>query len=158
MTGLGRDAATGAAAGAVIGLVGGLGAGKTHWTKGIVAGVGCGLEVTSPTFALVHEYRGGRLSVFHFDFYRMASAGEVLALGWDEYLEAGGLVIVEWADKFPELLPPDAIWLRFAVEPDQTRSVTRLAAAPHSEAGQPARALDQATAGANQTIGQSAAR
>ena len=128
MTELGRAAAEQlAAAGAVIALVGGLGAGKTHWTKGLVAALGCPVEVTSPTFSLLHEYRGGPVTVFHFDFYRLEAAAEVLALGWDEYLEAGGLIIVEWADKFPELLPQDAIWLRFTVEPDAARSVTRIA-------------------------------
>ena len=75
----------------------------------------------------MHEYQGGRLSVFHFDFYRLESAAEVLALGWDEYLDAGGVVVVEWADKFAELLPPDAIWWRFAVEPDGARTVARIA-------------------------------
>jgi len=127
MTDLGRAAAATARCGSVIALVGGLGAGKTHWTKGLVAAIGCPLEVTSPTFSLVHEYRGGRLPVFHFDFYRLTNAAEVLALGWDEYLDAEGLVVVEWADKFPELLPQDAIWLRFTVEPDAARSVARIA-------------------------------
>ena len=126
MVDLGRAATAVARPGAVIALVGGLGAGKTHWTKGLVAALGCTVEVTSPTFSLVHEYRGGDLTVFHFDFYRLASAGDLLALGWDEYLEAGGVIVAEWADKFPELLPQDAIWLRFAVEMDESRSVSRL--------------------------------
>ena len=65
--------------------------------------------------------------MFHFDFYRLESAAEVLALGWDEYLDAAGIVVVEWADKFPELLPTDAIWWRFTVEPDEFRTVERLA-------------------------------
>ncbi|KAB2638377.1 MAG: tRNA (adenosine(37)-N6)-threonylcarbamoyltransferase complex ATPase subunit type 1 TsaE [Verrucomicrobia bacterium] len=127
MTQLGRIAAGDARAGSVIALVGGLGAGKTHWTKGLVAAMGCPLEVTSPTFSLVHEYRGGRLNVFHFDFYRLDSAADVLALGWDEYLETAGIVVVEWADKFPALLPPDAIWLHFTVESDESRTVARIA-------------------------------
>lgn len=126
MTELGRRAAAEVGAGVVVALVGGLGAGKTHWTKGLVAGLGCTLDVTSPTFSLLHEYRGGRLTVFHFDFYRLENAGEVLALGWDETLDAGGVTIVEWADKFPGLLPEDAVWLRFTVEPDQSRTVSRL--------------------------------
>ena len=126
MVDLGRAATAVARPGAVIALVGGLGAGKTHWTKGLVAALGCTVEVTSPTFSLVHEYRGGDLTVFHFEFYRLASAGDLLALGWDEYLEAGGVIVAEWADKFPELLPQDAIWLRFAVEMDESRSVSRL--------------------------------
>ena len=102
MTNLGRDAAADARTGSVIALVGGLGAGKTHWTKGMVAALGCPLDVTSPTFSLVHEYRGGRLDVFHFDFYRLESAAEVLALGWDEYLDTAGISVVECAVKFLE--------------------------------------------------------
>jgi len=97
-------------AGDVIALTGGLGAGKTHFTKGLVRGLGGGEEVTSPTFTLVHEYRSGRLPVFHFDFYRMEKAGEVTDIGWDEYLDAGGVCVVEWADRFPALLPDETQW------------------------------------------------
>ncbi|MCX6873845.1 MAG: tRNA (adenosine(37)-N6)-threonylcarbamoyltransferase complex ATPase subunit type 1 TsaE [Verrucomicrobia bacterium] len=153
MTDLGRDAAVAAKAGAVIALVGGLGAGKTHWTKGLVAALGCEAEVTSPTFALVHEYRAGPVPVFHLDFYRLETAAEVLALGWDEYLEAGGVTIIEWADKFPELLPPETIWLCFTVEPDASRSVRRIASASHSHADGAADALEQAGGGSGQAIG-----
>lgn len=124
MENLGRQAADSTSPGTVIGLVGGLGAGKTHWTKGFVAGIGSSDEVTSPTFGLVHEYSGGRLPVFHFDFYRLASAAELLAIGWDEYLDQGGIIIAEWGDKFPDLLPASAKWLHFRVEPDGSRSVT----------------------------------
>ena len=123
MENLGRAASVAAGQGAVIALVGGLGAGKTHWTKGFVAGMGSTVEVTSPTFGLVHEYSGGRLPVFHFDFYRLESAAELIALGWDEYLEQGGVVIAEWGDKFPELLPPDTLWLHFTTEADGSRMV-----------------------------------
>jgi tRNA threonylcarbamoyladenosine biosynthesis protein TsaE len=123
MEALGRAAAAEARVGTVIALVGGLGAGKTHWTKGFVAGIGSTASVTSPTFGLVHEYSDGRLPVFHLDFYRLESATELLALGWDEYLDQGGVVIAEWGDKFPELLPTDTLWLEFTVENDGSRSV-----------------------------------
>lgn len=123
MENLGRLAANSASAGAVICLVGGLGAGKTHWTKGYVAEIGSKKEVTSPTFGLVHEYSDGRIPVFHFDFYRIESAAELLSIGWDEYLDQGGVIIAEWGDKFPDLLPPDATWLHFSVEPDGNRCV-----------------------------------
>lgn len=125
MESLGRSAAATARAGSVIALVGGLGAGKTHWSKGFVKGIGSEAEVTSPTFGLVHEYSGGRLPVFHFDFYRLDSASELVALGWDEYLEQGGVVIAEWGDKFPELLPPDTVWLEFTIDPDGGRTVSQ---------------------------------
>lgn len=96
--------------GDVIALCGNLGAGKTQTTKGIVAGLEALEEVTSPTFTLVHEYTSGRLPVYHFDFYRMESEGEVVSLGWDEYLDEPGVMIVEWADRFPRLLPRHSRW------------------------------------------------
>ncbi len=126
MENLGRAAGERAAAGDAIALVGGLGAGKTHWTKGFAAGLGSAAEVTSPTFSLVHEYSGGRLTAFHFDFYRLDSPEELIALGWDEYLEAGGVVVAEWADKFPQLMPADTLWLRFTLEADGARRVERI--------------------------------
>ncbi len=123
MEALGRAAAAEARVGTVIALVGGLGAGKTHWTKGFVAGIGSTASVTSPTFGLVHEYSDGRLPVFHLDFYRLESAAELLALGWDEYLDQDAVVIAEWGDKFPELLPAGTLWLEFTVENDGSRRV-----------------------------------
>ena len=113
---LGRRLADDVRPGDVWALVGDLGAGKTHFVQGVASGLGAAVAATSPTFTLVHEYTGGRLPVFHFDFYRLESAAEVLALGWEEYLdEGGGLTLVEWADKFPALLPPGARWLRFEI-------------------------------------------
>lgn len=107
-------------AGSVLALCGGLGAGKTHFTKGVAIGLGCDGEVTSPTFSLAHEYAGGRLPLFHFDFYRMDSESEVLRIGWDEYLDEAGVVVVEWPDRFPDLLPADTIWLRFETSAGET--------------------------------------
>lgn len=121
---LGAAAARLATAGSVIGLVGDLGAGKTHWVKGFVAKMGCVAEVTSPTFGLVHEYRGGRMPVSHFDFYRLGSAEELIAMGWDEYLEAGGVVVAEWADKFPSIMPPETQWFYFTIGEDGARIVS----------------------------------
>lgn len=123
MEGLGRAAAVELRAGMVIGLVGGLGSGKTHWTKGLVAGLGSDAVVTSPTFGLVHEYNDGRLPVFHLDFYRLNHSDELIGLGWDEYLDAKGIIVAEWADKFPELMPLDTRWLVFSVEENGKRCV-----------------------------------
>lgn len=110
----GEALAAGLRAGDVIALTGGLGAGKTHLSKGLIRGLGSSAEVTSPTFSLVHEFRDGRLPAFHFDFYRMRSEAEVIALGWDDFLESGGVCIVEWADLFPALLPPHTRWYTLA--------------------------------------------
>lgn len=113
--------------GDVVALCGTLGAGKTQITRGIVAGMGSQAAVTSPTFTLVHEYLDGRLPVFHFDFYRMDSTAEVLGIGWDEFLMEPGVVIVEWADMFPELLPPHTRWFHIEPQPDGVRHVTESA-------------------------------
>ena len=122
----GRALAQSVRAGDVIALTGNLGAGKTQAVRGIVEGLGAGAGVSSPTFALVHEYGGGRLAAFHFDFYRMDSAREVMDIGWDDYLDAGGVVIVEWADKFPQIIPPHARWFRFTHEDETSRRVEEL--------------------------------
>ncbi|MFO1485884.1 MAG: tRNA (adenosine(37)-N6)-threonylcarbamoyltransferase complex ATPase subunit type 1 TsaE [Verrucomicrobiaceae bacterium] len=112
------------AAGDVIALCGNLGAGKTQITRGIVAGMESKADVTSPTFTLVHEYLDGRLPVFHFDFYRMESAAEVIGIGWDEFLTEPGVIVVEWADMFPDLMPPNTRWYHIEALPDGSRRVT----------------------------------
>ncbi|MES2596257.1 MAG: tRNA (adenosine(37)-N6)-threonylcarbamoyltransferase complex ATPase subunit type 1 TsaE [Verrucomicrobiota bacterium] len=119
----GRELAASLNAGDVVALCGNLGAGKTQATKGIVEGLGSHAAVTSPTFTLVHEYADGRLPIFHFDFYRMERAEEVLTVGWDEILDEPGVVIVEWADLFPDLLPPHARWFQFTAQADGSRVV-----------------------------------
>jgi tRNA threonylcarbamoyladenosine biosynthesis protein TsaE len=89
----------------MIALIGNMGAGKTHFSKGFARGLGFQGEVTSPTFSIVQEYHGGRMPIFHFDWYRIKEAEELAALGWDEYLDQSGIVLVEWADLFPQLWP-----------------------------------------------------
>ena len=110
-------------AGDVVALCGHLGAGKTQATKGIVAGLGSRADVTSPTFTLVHEYFDGRVPVFHFDFYRMDDAAQVLTVGWDDFLDEPGVVIVEWADLFPNLLPAHTRWFHLESLPAGGRRV-----------------------------------
>ncbi len=119
----GAEVAVGLKSGSVIGLIGQLGAGKTHFTQGIVNALGSEESVTSPTFTLVNEYHDGRLPVFHFDFYRMDTRDEVLKIGWDEFLDEPGIVIVEWADKFAELMPEETSWFTFKIQPDGTRTI-----------------------------------
>jgi tRNA threonylcarbamoyladenosine biosynthesis protein TsaE len=120
----GAHLATTLAAGDVIALCGTLGAGKTQITRGIVAGMNSNAAVTSPTFTLVHEYLDGRLPIFHFDFYRMDSAAEVIGIGWDEFLTEPGVIIVEWADMFPDLLPPHTRWFHIEPQTDGSRTIT----------------------------------
>ncbi len=124
----GRSLAATLRAGDVIALCGQLGAGKTHVVKGLLEGLGSGEAVTSPTFSLVHEHQGARLPVYHFDFYRLTSGDELLNIGWDEYLDEPGVVVVEWADLFPGLLPPHARWFQLEVLPEGGRRVTAMAA------------------------------
>ena len=105
--------------GAVLALSGDLGAGKTHLVKGIAKGLGIDADVTSPTFTLIHEYTGGRLPLYHIDLYRLDEAEEALKIGLDEYLESDGVTVIEWADKFAELIPADARWIKLrALEGD----------------------------------------
>jgi len=106
--------------GDVLALCGPLGAGKTTFTRALVATLGHPGPVTSPTFTLVHEYHGGRLPVLHLDFHRLKSAAELHNLGWDELLDQPAVVIAEWADLFPAALPPHTRWLRFSLPPAGT--------------------------------------
>ncbi len=112
--------------GETLALVGPLGAGKTQFVKGLAAGLGFDVEtVTSPTFTILQEYQarpdsgGGeapRLALYHADFYRLESPAEAAALGLEEYFEdAGAVTVIEWADKFPALLPPMARWFYFTL-------------------------------------------
>ncbi|MDO5472473.1 MAG: tRNA (adenosine(37)-N6)-threonylcarbamoyltransferase complex ATPase subunit type 1 TsaE [Akkermansia sp.] len=109
---LGRRIAECLQGGEVLGLVGDLGAGKTHLVRGILEGLGAGDPAASPTFSLVHEHNDGRVPAAHFDFYRMKSTDEALGMGWDEYLAGGAVLLVEWADRFDgALMPEDTCWL-----------------------------------------------
>lgn len=108
----GLQLAAEAQAGSVIALVGELGAGKTHFSKGFAAGLGIAQdEVSSPTFTLLNEYTGPALDLFHFDFYRLDDVSELDGLGWDEILDAGGVVLAEWANLFPEVFPENTTWV-----------------------------------------------
>ena len=90
--------------GAVVAFTGGLGAGKTAFTRGLARGLGVGERITSPTFTIVNEYEGGRLPLFHFDMYRLSSAEELFDIGWDDYLARGGVCAVEWSERVSEAL------------------------------------------------------
>lgn len=110
----GRTLADRLGPGSCIALEGELGAGKTHFVRGLVDGWGGAQEATSPTFALVHEYSTPRGPVFHLDLYRAKSAEEIWSAAQDELHDQQGMVVVEWADRFPELLPPGCTRVRLA--------------------------------------------
>ena len=84
--------------GAVIAYRGDLGAGKTAFTRGLARGLGVKENVTSPTFTIVNEYLSGRMPLFHFDMYRLGSEDELFDIGWEDYLERGGVCAVEWSE------------------------------------------------------------
>ena len=84
--------------GTVIAYRGDLGAGKTAFTRGLARGLGVTERVTSPTYTIVNEYLGGRMPLFHFDMYRLGSEDELFDIGWDDYLERGGVCTVEWSE------------------------------------------------------------
>lgn len=107
----------------VVALAGDLGAGKTHFVKGLLQAFDSADEATSPTFTLVHEYRSGRLPIFHFDFYRLNRPSEIDEIGFDEYLSAGGVAVIEWADRFPAALPERTRWLRFSSVSESERTI-----------------------------------
>lgn len=125
----GKSVASGLQKGDVLALVGPLGAGKTQFVKGIAAGLNLhDAEITSPTFTILQEYHDAKapLSLYHFDFYRLESLPEVEALGIEEIFESNGVVIIEWADKFPELLPAHTQWWKFELGEGDERKIERI--------------------------------
>ena len=94
--------------GTVIAYRGDLGAGKTAFTRGLAKGLGCTDIVTSPTYTIVNEYLGGRLPLFHFDMYRLASSDDLWDIGWEDYLDRNGIAAVEWSENISDALE-DAI-------------------------------------------------
>ena len=97
--------------GAVVAYLGDLGMGKTAFTRGLAAGLGYKGRVTSPTFAIVNEYEGGRLPLFHFDMYRLRDADDLFDIGWEDFLRRGGVCAVEWSETIQEALEPDTIYV-----------------------------------------------
>lgn len=109
--------------GAVLAYRGVLGAGKTAFTRGLARGLGYTDPVTSPTYTIVNEYLGGRLPLFHFDMYRLSSAEDLWDIGWEDYLDRGGVCAVEWSENVAEALP-DAITVTIRKVDDTTRQIT----------------------------------
>jgi tRNA threonylcarbamoyladenosine biosynthesis protein TsaE len=121
---IGRQLAEDVGVGSVLALQGELGSGKTLFTKGFVAGVGGSAAVSSPTFMIVHEYRDGRLPVYHFDFFRVESHQSLARLGLDDYFFGDGVSVIEWADRFPEFIPEQARWILFEIKSENQRGIT----------------------------------
>ncbi|HJB44051.1 MAG TPA: tRNA (adenosine(37)-N6)-threonylcarbamoyltransferase complex ATPase subunit type 1 TsaE [Candidatus Coprenecus merdipullorum] len=109
----------------VYAFYGRMGAGKTTFISALCSVLGVGDEVASPTFTIVNEYRASDgTPVFHFDFYRIEKLSEVLDIGYEEYLDSGGICLMEWPEKIEELLPEDVLRVSIVEEEDGFRTVT----------------------------------
>lgn len=121
---IGHRLAANVDSGSIVALRGDLGSGKTVFAKGFVAGLGSTADVTSPTFTLVHEYGGGRLPVYHFDFFRLENEKSVARLGVDDYFFSNGVCLIEWADRFLGTIPERARWISFEIKSEHQRAIT----------------------------------
>ncbi len=111
-------------AGDVIAFKGGLGAGKTTFTRGIAVGLGLGDNVTSPTFALVNEYIGKKISLYHFDMYRIETSDDLESTGFYDYPFEDNVVAVEWSENIADALPENTIYISINTIDDDTREIT----------------------------------
>ncbi len=109
--------------GTVIAYRGDLGAGKTAFTRGLAKGLGCSEIVTSPTYTIVNEYLGGRIPLFHFDMYRLRSSDDLFDIGWDDYLDRGGVCAVEWSENVDDAME-DAIYITMEKLGEDSRRIT----------------------------------
>ena len=105
--------------GTVVAYRGGLGMGKTAFTRGLARGLGCAGRVTSPTFTIVNEYDGAT-PLFHFDMYRLGSSDELFDIGWEDYLTRGGVCAVEWSERVDDAMPADTLWVDIARVTDES--------------------------------------
>ena len=103
--------------GAVVAYLGGLGMGKTAFTRGLARGLGCKGRVTSPTFTIVNEYEG-RIPLFHFDMYRLPDSDALFDIGWEDYLDRNGVCAVEWSELVADALPEDTVYVTITRHPD----------------------------------------
>lgn len=108
--------------GDIIALYGSVGAGKTQFVRGLAAGLGCTASVKSPSFNLINEYPG-KIPLYHIDFYRLESEGEITDLGWTDYLNSDGVVVIEWAERVKNLLPERAIDVYFYILEENSRKL-----------------------------------
>ena len=110
-------------AGTVIAYRGDLGAGKTAFTRGLARGLGYAEPVTSPTYTIVNEYLGGRLPLFHFDMYRLKTSDDLWDIGWEDYLERGGVCAVEWSENVDDAME-NAVYVTIEKTGDESRRIT----------------------------------
>ena len=109
--------------GTVIAYCGDLGAGKTAFTRGLARGMGCTDLVTSPTYTIVNEYLSGRMPLFHFDMYRLRSSDDLFDIGWEDYLDRGGVCAVEWSENVADAME-DAVSVKIEKTGEDSRRIT----------------------------------
>lgn len=123
---LGKKLALNLKPGSTVAVTGDLGAGKTIFVKGIAKGLSINEYITSPTFTLIHSYKGMDITLHHFDVYRIANEDELFEIGFFEYLNSGDICVIEWADLIKSLIPSDSVWVhidRYGNDIDE-RSIT----------------------------------
>ena len=108
--------------GTVLAYTGDLGAGKTAFTRGLARGLGYAEPVTSPTYTIVNEYLGGRMPLFHFDMYRLASSDDLWDIGWEDYLERGGVCAVEWSENVDDAME-NAVYVTIEKTGEESRRI-----------------------------------
>ena len=118
---LGQRLAAALSPGAVVAYRGGLGMGKPAFTRGLAKGLGYSGRVTSPTFTIVNEYEGGRLPLFHFDMYCLEDDDALFDIGWEDYLDRGGICAVEWSEQVARAMPADTVYVTIARRPEDDR-------------------------------------
>lgn len=109
--------------GTILAYEGDLGAGKTAFTRGLARGLGATEQVTSPTYTIVNEYLSGRMPLFHFDMYRLSCSDDLWDIGWEDYLERGGVCAVEWSENVADAME-DAIIVRIEKLGEDARRIT----------------------------------
>ncbi len=119
--------------GEVLAYRGGLGMGKTCFTRGLAKGLGFSGEVTSPTFALINEYLGGRLPLYHFDMYRIHSWEDLDSTGFFEYMDLGGVIAAEWSENIENALPAETVTVSFCQTGENEREITLENLSPEQE-------------------------
>ena len=110
--------------GEVIAFLGNLGMGKTCFMRGLAKGLGFNGDVTSPTFAIVNEYRGGRLPVFHFDMYRISTFDDLYSTGFFDYFDENGVIALEWSENISFALEDNTIYIKIEYLADNKREIT----------------------------------